>query len=139
MMDRTKGKTIRIQVLAAKDEAGPGGRAVGMARERIGEIADIARGQGAEALVVCPAPEEFASDGIELVIGARFAPELDEDAVFWRERRFAREIFEALQVHVLVLDLDRSLDGFVKSIEPMLEAPYERLPGRPGGDRQGVF
>jgi hypothetical protein len=137
-MDRTEGKTIRIQVLAAKDEAGPGGRAVGMARERIGEIADIARGQGAEALVVCPAPEEFTSEGIELVIGARFAPELDEDTVFWRERSLAREIFEALRFHALVLDLDLSLDGFVKSIEPMLAAPYRGEPGGRGGRLPGI-
>jgi hypothetical protein len=138
-MNRTEGKAIGIEVLAAKDETGPGGRAVGMARERLGEIADIARGQGAEALVVCPAPEEFTSEGIELVIGARFAPELDEDTVFWRERRFAREIFEALRVHVLVLDLDRSLDGFVKSIEPMLAGPYEGKPDGPAGVRAGIF
>jgi hypothetical protein len=84
-----ESKEIRIQILGAKEEAGAGGRAVAVARERLREVADIGRGQGAEALLVCPAPEEFASEGIDLVVGARFGQELDEETVFWRQRSLA--------------------------------------------------
>jgi hypothetical protein len=126
------GKQIRIQILAANETAGPGGRAVDIAREGLRDVADIGRGHGAEALLVCPAPEEFSSDGIDLVVGARFGDELDEDAVFWRQRSLSREIRHALRVAVLVLDLDLSFDGFVKSIEPMLAVPYRDELGRRG-------
>jgi hypothetical protein len=133
------GTQIRIQILAANETAGSGGRAVDIARERLRDVADIGRGQGAEALLVCPAPEEFASEGVDLVIGARFGEDLDEDAVFWRQRSLAREVRHALRVDALVLDLDLSFDGFVKSIEPMLAVPYRDELGRrddgavPGG------
>jgi hypothetical protein len=137
-MDTDNGKQVRVQILAAKEGAGPGGRAVDVARERAREVADIGRGQGAEALLVCPAPEEFTSEGIDLVIGARFGRELDDDAVFWRQRRLAREIRHALRVDALVLDLDLSFDGFVKSIEPMLAVPYRDELGRRGGAVPGV-
>ena len=71
------------------------------------EIADIGRDHAAQALLVCPAPEEFASDGssIDLVIGARFAGELDEDELFWRQRHLSRAIFHALGIEALVIDL----------------------------------
>jgi hypothetical protein len=126
------GKQIRIQILAANESAGAGGRAIAVARERLRDVGDIGRGQGAEALLVCPAPEEFTSEGVDLVIGARFGAELDEDAVFWRQRSLAREIRHALRVDALVLDLDLSFDGFVKSIEPMLAVPYRDELGRRG-------
>jgi hypothetical protein len=69
-------KPIRIQILAAKEEAGPGARAVAVARERLHDVADVGRGRGAEALLVCPAPEEFSSEGYDLVVGVRFGQEL---------------------------------------------------------------
>jgi hypothetical protein len=133
-MDREEPTQIRIQILDAKEEAGAVARALGIARDRAQDVAAIGRGQGAEALLVCPAPEEFRSDGIELVIGARFGRELDEDTVFWRQRSLAQEIRHALRVDALVTDLDRSFDGFVKSIEPMLAVPYrDELGGRNDG------
>jgi len=133
-MDRAQPTQIRIQILDAKEEAGPVARAVGVVRDRVQDVAAIGRGHGAEALLVCPAPEEFTSDGIDLVIGARFGRELDEDTVFWRQRSLAREIRHALRLDALVTDLDRSFDGFVKSIEPMLAAPYrDELGGRDDG------
>ena len=53
------------------------GRAIVVATERMREIADIARNHAAQALLVCPAPEEFTSDGnIDLIIGARFTESL---------------------------------------------------------------
>ena len=133
-MDRDQPTQFRIQILDAKEDAGPTARAVGAVRERVQDVAAIGRAQGAEALLVCPAPEEFRSDGIDLVIGARFGQDLDEDTVFWRQRSLAREIRHALRVDALVTDLDRSFDGFVKSIEPMLAVPYrDELGKRDGG------
>jgi hypothetical protein len=104
-------KQIRIQILVAKEDAGPGARAVAVVREHLHDVADVGRGQGAEALLVCPAPEEFSREGVGLVVGARFGQELDEDAVFWRQRSLAREIRHALGVGALVLNLDPSFDG----------------------------
>ena len=49
------------------------------------EIAEIARRQEAEALLVCPAPEEISEEGVNLIVYARFEKELDEDTVFWRQ------------------------------------------------------
>jgi hypothetical protein len=103
------------------------------------DVADIGRSQGAEALLVCSAPEEFESDGIDLIIAARFGQELDEDAVFWRQRRLASEIYHALQVEALVLDLDGPLDGLLKHIEPILASPYrDEIGGRDSGALPGV-
>jgi hypothetical protein len=134
-----ESKQIRIQILGAKEEAGAGARAVAAAREHIREVAAIGRGQGAEALLVCPAPEEFTSEGIDLVIGARFGQELDEDTVFWRQRTLAGEIDDTLRHRALVLDLDRSFDGFVKSIAPLLASPYrDEIGGRSGGAISGI-
>lgn len=127
-MDTNEDRQIAIQILVARE----GDRAVDIARERLREIADIARGQGAEALLVCPAAAEFTSEGIDLVIGARFRQGLDEDAVFWRQRSLAQELHDALRVDALVLDLDLSLDGYVKSIQPMLATPYRDKLGRRG-------
>ena len=124
------GKNIRIQLLSAKEEAGAVARAVDVVRDRMQDVAAIGRERGAEALLVCPAPEEFSSDGIGLVIGARFERELDEDAVFWRQRRLARDIFHALRVEAVVLDLDAPFDDLLKHIEPILAFPYRDELGR---------
>ena len=131
-------RQIRIQILAAREEASAGARAVGVARERLHDLADVGRGQGAEALLVCPAPEEFSSDGVGLVIGARFGQELDDDAAFWRQRDLTREIRHALSVKALVLDLDARLDEFLKHIEPMLVSPYRDEIGSRGGAMPGI-
>jgi hypothetical protein len=127
------GKNIRIQILDAKEEAGAAARAVSLVSDRIQDVAAIGRERGAEALLVCPAPDEFAGDGFSLVIGARFRRELDEDAVFWRQRRLARDIFHALRVQAVVLDLDAPFDDFLKHIEPMLAFPYRDELGRRNG------
>jgi hypothetical protein len=105
-MDKDDGKQICIQVLAAKEDTGAGGRAVAVVRDRVRDVAEIGREQGAVALLVCPAPEEFSGDGIDLVVAARFGPELDEEAVFWRQRSLANDIYHALRIEALVLDLD---------------------------------
>jgi len=84
---------------------------------RIGPLAILGRGRAGDR-------REFTSDGIDLIIGARFAQELDEDQVFWRQRSLAREIFHALRIEALVIDLDSPLDDFLKHIEPMLASPY---------------
>jgi hypothetical protein len=137
-MNTEDEKNFRIQILVAKDTAGRAGRAVAAAGERTRELADIGRAQGAEALLVCPAPEEFSSEGIDLVIGARFGQELDEDAVFWRQRDLTRKIRHALSVKALVLDLDAELDEFLKHIEPMLVSPYRDEIGGRGGAMPGI-
>jgi hypothetical protein len=56
---------------------------VAVAQQRVEEIADIARRQGAEALLVCPAPGEISDEGVNLIVYARFAEDLDEDTLFW--------------------------------------------------------
>jgi hypothetical protein len=125
MMETNDGKDIRVQILTVNDEAGAAGRrALAVAQQCRRDIAEVGRGQGAIALLVCPAAEEFTDEGIDLVIGVRFGYEIEEDAVFWRQRSLADEIHDKLKVHALVLDLDLSLDGYVKSIEPMLATPY---------------
>ena len=132
-MDRDQPTQIRIQILDAKEEAGAVAGAVSIVRDRVQDVADIGRAQGAEALLVCPAPEEFTSDGIGLVVGARFGQELDDDTVFWRQRRLARDIYHALRVEAVVLDLDAPFDDFLKHIEPMLASPYRDEIGRRDG------
>lgn len=132
-MDKDDGKQMRIQILATKEGIGSAGRAVAVTRERTRELADIGRGQGAEALLICPATEEITGEGFDLVIGARFRPGLDEDAVFWRQHRIADEIHHALKVEALVLDLDVSLGGFVKGIEWIVASPYRDELGIRGG------
>ena len=132
-MDKDDSKKIRIQILAAKEDAGAGGRAVAVAREHMSEVAALGCGQGAEALLVCPAPEEFTSEGIDLVVGARFGQDLDEETVFWRQRRLAGEIHDTLRHRALVLDLDVSLNDYLKSIAPLLASPYRDEIGRRGG------
>ena len=133
------GKNIRIQILDAQEEAGAAARAVGVVRERMHDIAAIGREQGAEALLVCPAPEEFTDEGIDIVIGARFGCELDEDTIFWRQRSLSSEIRAKLRVHALVLDLDLSLDHYVKSIRGMLIRPYRDELGILGSSAPSEF
>ena len=132
-MDKDDGKQICIQVLAAKEDTGAGARAVAVARDRVREVTEIGRKQGAEALLVCPAPEEFTGDGIDLVIAARFGAELDEEAVFWRQRSLAKDIYHALRIEALVVDLDGPFDDFLGQIEPMLASPYRDEIGRRDG------
>lgn len=115
---------IRIQILAANDQAGRGGLAVGLVRQHLPHIADIAQKKGAEAMLVCPAPEEFVNEGVDIVVAARFGRELAEDVVFWRQRSLTDAIHHELQVAALVIDLDGPLDDFLKHIEPLLAAPY---------------
>jgi hypothetical protein len=119
---------IRIQILAAKEGTGSAGRAVAAAHDRLQDIAEIGRRLGAEALLVCPAPE-LDGDTLDLIVAARFDRELDEDTVFWRQRDLCSEIHHALKAEAIVLDLDGPL-GFLKHIEPMLVSPYQDEIGR---------
>src|ERR1700761_1781013 len=130
-------KPIRIQILAAKDEAGPAARAVAVAQQRVEKIAEIARRQEAEALLVCPAPEEISDEGVKLIVYARFREELDEDTVFWRQGSLCNEFHHALRLETLVLDLDTPPRTFLKHLEPLLAAPYrDEIGGRDGGARR---
>jgi hypothetical protein len=132
-------KPVRIQILAAKEEAGAAARAVAVARERMAEIADIARQQEAEALLVCPAPEEISEEGVDLVVYARFADTLDEDTVFWRQGSLCNEFHHALRLETLVLDLDTPRMDFLKHIEPLLAAPYrDEIGGRGDNARREI-
>jgi hypothetical protein len=126
-MDR---KQTRIQILDAKQEAGAAARSIGAMRARLQDVAAIGRGQGAEALLVCPAPEALAGEWIDVVIAARFADALDEDALFWRQHRLADEFHHKLNVEALVLDLDHSLDQLLNHIAPLLTSPYRDELGR---------
>lgn len=117
-------QTIPIQILAANEQTSRGGLAVGLVRQHLPKIADIAQKKGAEAMLVCPAPEEFASEGIDIVVAARFGGELAQDVLFWRQHSLADAIHHELQVAALVIDLNGPLDGFLKHIEPMLACPY---------------
>jgi hypothetical protein len=126
-------RSARIQILPARDGTGPAGRAVAIARECADVVAEIARAQEAEALLLCPAPPEYVSEGLTLVIAARFAPELDEDAVFWRQRALATKIFHALRIDAMVLDLDAPMGAFLNYMQPMLAAPYVDEIGRREG------
>jgi hypothetical protein len=133
-MNDDKVKPIRIQILAAKEEAGPAAQAIAVARQRMAEIADIARRQGAEALLVCPAPEEISGEGFNLIVFARFGEDLDEDTVFWRQGSLCNEFHHALRLKTLVLDLDTPRTDFLKHIEWLLTAPYRDEIGGRGSD-----
>jgi hypothetical protein len=119
-----KPRPIRIQILAAKEEAGAAARAIADAQQRMEEITEIARRQEAEALLVCPAPEEISEEGVNLVVYARFPETLDEDTVFWRQRSLCNEFHHTLRLEALVLDLDSAREDFLKHIAPMLASPY---------------
>jgi hypothetical protein len=98
------------------------------------DIADIAGRQVAEALLVCPAPEEISEEGVDLIVYARFREELDEDMVFWRQGSLCNEFHHALRLEALVLDLDSPREDFLKHIEPMLASPYRDEIGGRGSD-----
>jgi len=125
--------SIRIQILAAKEPESTAGRAVAAAQDRLAEVAGIGRAQGAQALLVCPAPEEFVEDGVDLVIAARFEQEFDEDTLLSRQLDLSNELSDLLRVEAIVLDLDRPLDRFLSYIEPLLASPYRDEIGRLGG------
>ena len=115
---------IRMQILAANEQAGRGGRAIDLVRQHQQQIADIAHSKGTKAILVCPAPEEYANEGIDIVVAARFGRELAENVLFWRQHSLADAIHHALQVEAVVIDLDAPLNDFLKHIEPMLTSPY---------------
>jgi hypothetical protein len=89
---------IRIQILAANDQAGRGNLAVGLVRQHLLQITDIAQSKGAEAMLVCPAPEAYASEGIDIVVAARFGRELAQDVLFWQQHSLADAIHHELQI-----------------------------------------
>jgi hypothetical protein len=120
----TKDHPIRIQILATNDEAGTAGEAIARAESRRADIAAIGEGQGAEALLVTPAPDEYVNDGFPLVVFARFPAELDEETIFWRQIGLGDELFGKLRLLAVVLDLDAPQGGFLRHIGYMLAAPY---------------
>jgi hypothetical protein len=126
-------KQTRIQLLDAKQEAGDAARSIDAIRARLRDVAAIGRGQGTEALLVCPAPEELAGERIDVVIAARFGDALDEETLFWRQHSLADEFHHALNVKALVLDLDASLDELLSHIAPLLTSPYRDELGRRDG------
>jgi hypothetical protein len=91
---------------------------------------------GDEAVLVCPAPEVSAEEGIDIVVAARFPEELDEETVYWRQLQLMEEIHNVLRVEAVVVDLDTPLE-FLKYIEPMLAAPYRNELGSRGTAVQG--
>lgn len=123
-------KKTRIQILDTKQEAGAVARSISVMRARVQDIAAIGHEHGAEALLVCPAPEALFGDGIDVVVAARFADALDEETLFWRQHSLADEFHHALKVEALVLDLDRSLDQLLNHIGPLLASPYRDELGR---------
>jgi hypothetical protein len=123
-MDTDNGKHTRIQILAAREETGRAGRAVVEISRCAEDFAAVAGALGAEAMLVCPAPEELSGEGVDLVVAVRFAEELDEDTVYWRQRRLTQDIYDLLRAEAVVVDLDSPLDGFLTHIAPMLAAPY---------------
>ena len=113
-----------IQILAATKDAGLAGHAIAAMRDHLPLVTETARKLGAEALLVCPAPETFVSEGSEIVIAARFGQDLDDDTVFWRQRGLAGEIYDALRVRAVVVDFDSPLSDFLRYIDPLLAVPY---------------
>jgi hypothetical protein len=130
-MRRPMNSSPRIQILAATKDAGLAGHAIASMREHLPLVTDAAHKLGAEALLVCPAPEEDVSEGFEVVIAARFGQDLDEDAVFWRQRDLANEIYDRLRVAAIVVDFDSPLKDFLHYIEHLLAVPYrDEIGGR---------
>jgi len=114
---------IPIQILAAKDDAGATAHAVTVAHKNRVQLAEVAREHGAEALLVCPAPEGFMEDGFNLAVAMRFEEALDEETVVSRQLDLAIAIDRALRIRTVSLDLD-NLGGFLRHIAPLLAAPY---------------
>jgi hypothetical protein len=115
---------VRIQILAVKEEAGATASAVAAAEKGRPELAEIAHEHGAEALLVCPAPDGFVEDGFNLVVASRFGEPLDEEAAVLRRLDLSTAIDRALHVRTVTFDLDEPLSGFLAYIDPMLISPY---------------
>ena len=103
---------VRIQILAVKEEAGVTAHAVAAAEKGRTELTEIAGRHGAEALLVCPAPDGFVEDGFDLVVAARFGEPLDEEASVMRELDLSAAISHALRVRAVTLDLDGPVGPF---------------------------
>lgn len=131
-------KQIRIQILGARKETGRVSRAIAAIGERREDFAAVADRLGAEAVLVCPAPEELAGEGVDIVVAARFAKDLDDDTVYERQLQLMQDIHHVLRVEAVVVDLDTPLDEFLKHIEPMLAAPYRNELGGRRTAVQGV-
>jgi hypothetical protein len=126
-------KPFSQKLMDVEQEAGAAAQSIDAIRARLWDVAEIGRGQGTEALLVCPAPEELADDKISVVIAARFGDALDEETLFWRQHSLADEFHHALNVEALVLDLDASLDELLSHIAPLLASPYRDELGRRDG------
>jgi len=122
-MSDTKAAPIQIQILAAKEEAGATAHAVATALEHHKQLAEVARQHGAEALLVCPAPEGYVEDGFNLVVAIRFEEELDEETALVRRTDLAVSMKHVLGVRTGSLDID-NLGGFLRHIAPLLATPY---------------
>jgi hypothetical protein len=123
-------ESTRIQILDVRDEEYPATRSIGVIRSHVQEVAAIGRRQGAEAMLVCPAPEQFIDEGIHVVIAARFREAVDEDDLLLRHNTLADEFHHALKVEAVVMDLDRPLDRLLNTIGPLLTVPYRDELGR---------
>jgi hypothetical protein len=137
MQTTEKSKQVRIQILAAREETGRIGRAIAAIGRRGDDFAAVAGSLGAEAVLVCPAPEELAGEGVDIVVAARFAEELDEETVYERQLQLMQGIHHVLRVEAVVVDLDTPLNEFLEHIEPMLAAPYRNELGSRGSVVQG--
>jgi hypothetical protein len=136
-MEMDDRRQTRIQILAAREETGRVGRAVAAISRCAEDFAAVAGERGAEAVLVCPAPEGLAGEGVDVVVAARFAEDLDEDAVFWRQLKLMQDIHDLLQLQAAVVDLDSPLDGFLNHIGPILAAPYRDELGSRGSTVRG--
>jgi hypothetical protein len=132
-----ENKQIRIQILAAREETGRVGRAIATIDRCRDDFAAVAGSLSAKAVLVCPAPEELAGEGVDIVVAARFAEELDGETVFERQLQLMQDIHHVLRVEAVVVDLDTPLDEFLEHIEPMLAAPYRNELGIRGTAVQG--
>jgi len=132
-----ESKQTRIQILAAREETGRVGRAIAAIGRCGDDFAAVASSLGAEAVLVCPAPEELAGEGVDIVVAARFAEGLDEETVFERQLQLMQDIHHVLRVEAVVVDLDTPLDEFLEHIEPMLAVPYRNELGSRGTAVQG--
>lgn len=132
MQTTEESKQVRIQILAAREEASRVGRAIATIGQCRDEFAAVAGSIGTDAVLVCPAPDELAGEGVDIVVAARFAKELDEETVYWRQVQFMQDIHHVLRVEAVVVDLDSPLAEFLEHIEPILAAPYRNELGSRG-------
>jgi hypothetical protein len=124
MQTTEESKQVRIQILAPREETGRVGRAIAAIGRCRDEFAAVAGSLGAEAVLVCPAPEESAEEGIDIVVAARFAEELDEETIHELQLQLMQDVHDVLGVEAVVVDLDTPLEDLLEHIEPMLAAPY---------------